>query len=85
MSSFVDWAINFEQRELKMQKGGDYISNQVHGDIPDEEEYSSDESEEDEKIDENESICKGKKKKQTSFDSVIYAHAGYLFKINFNI
>lgn len=77
MGSFVDWAINFEQRELKMQNGGDYLINKITGEVPDEEEFSSEENEEEEFNDENENTLKQKKKKQTSYASVIYAHAGY--------
>lgn len=80
MADFVDWAIHFEQEELKMQKGGNYLLEKAIGDCN----YESDDSDslseqgEEEEEEETSKGTKKKKKIQTKFSTIIYAHAGIL-------
>jgi hypothetical protein len=70
MGDFIDWAIHFEQNELKMQKGGNYLLDKIVGECN----YESSSEEEDEEL-KPEEITK-KKRVQTTFPNIIYSHAG---------
>jgi hypothetical protein len=79
MGDFVDWAIHFEQNELKMQKGGNYLLDKIVDECNYESNSSEGENEEEEQeeINEQQNVKTTKKKRvQTTFPSIIYSHAG---------